>query len=51
MSVPNSLVFIHGWASAPEIWQGHIHDYRQFRIALAKLAAYPFLSEGILQRA
>ena len=35
----------------PEIWQGHIHDYRQFRIALAKLAAYPFLSEGILQRA
>ena len=22
MSVPNSLVFIHGWASAPEIWQG-----------------------------
>lgn len=22
MPVPNSLVFIHGWASVPEIWQG-----------------------------
>lgn len=30
----------------PEIWQGQLHDYRQFRIALAKLAAYPFLMDN-----
>ena len=27
----------------PEVWQGQLDDYRHFRIALAKLAAYPFL--------
>lgn len=27
----------------PEIWQGHLHDYLEFRIALAKLAEYPLL--------
>ena len=27
----------------PEIWQGQLDDYHHFRVALAKLAAYPFL--------
>lgn len=27
----------------PEIWQGHLNDYREFRIALAKLSKYKFL--------
>ena len=31
----------------PEIWQGQLDDYRHFRIALAKLAAYPFLMNGV----
>lgn len=31
----------------PEIWQGHIHDYREFKIALAKLGKYPFLAKGV----
>ena len=31
----------------PEIWQGQLDDYRHFRIALAKLAVYPFLMNGV----
>jgi len=27
----------------PEIWQGHLHDYKEFRIALNKLSNYPLL--------
>lgn len=30
----------------PEIWHGHLDDYRDFKIALAKLADYGFLKEG-----
>jgi N-acetylneuraminate synthase len=28
----------------PEIWQGHLHDYKEFKIALSKLSIYPFLN-------
>lgn len=31
----------------PEIWQGHLHDYRQFRIALRELAGYTLLKNGL----
>lgn len=31
----------------PEIWLGHLYDYRQFRFALVKLAEYPFLYRGV----
>lgn len=34
----------------PEIWQGHLDDYYHFKIALSRLAQYPFLSEGIMGR-
>ena len=27
----------------PEIWQGHLNNYQEFKIALARLAKYPFL--------
>ncbi len=30
----------------PEIWQGHLHDYREFKIALAKLGGYDFLKNA-----
>jgi N-acetylneuraminate synthase len=30
----------------PEIWQGHLHNYREFRIALEKLTAYPLLTKN-----
>lgn len=30
----------------PEIWQGHLHDYLQFRLALTHLAKFHFLSEA-----
>ena len=30
----------------PEIWQGHLENYRQFRIALSKLGEYDFLLQG-----
>lgn len=30
----------------PEIWQGHLHSYREFKIALAKLHEYPFLQNA-----
>lgn len=35
----------------PEIWQGHVDNYREFKIALDKLARYPFLYQSLRGRA
>ncbi len=30
----------------PEIWQGHLHDYHDFKMAMKRLAKHPFLLKG-----